>query len=265
MPDLGNKLKRAREKQGLSPREVEEKLKIRNKYITALEEEDFTVMPDKKFAQEVVLAYAELLNLDSKKVAGEFERAWVDANKAKAYIKDTFFDDKKIARFKYGKLTTALVAVLLIAVIFFFANNNIEDETNKVVQGTQDNEKAAFTEETLKPAPETGDKEDTTKENADTTEGIKANSERAPEAEQQLKLEISTPRGDCWLEVEVDGKRVVYRTVKQGADPLVFEGKEEIKVVFGNAAAVDVIINGRKLEQLGDFKEVVRKTFTPKE
>jgi len=59
-----------------------------------------------------------------------------------------------------------------------------------------------------------------------------------------------------------DDQVVFSRTVKKGEDMLVFEAVKEIRLVLGNAGAVDLIYNGRVLDSLGKIGDVVRPTFT---
>jgi len=71
---IGEILKQARTRQGLEIREVEERTKIRIKYLRALEAEDWEVLPSAAYAKGFLRTYAQLLRLDADVLVDEFRR-----------------------------------------------------------------------------------------------------------------------------------------------------------------------------------------------
>jgi cytoskeleton protein RodZ len=71
---VGSILRQARKRQGMDIGTVEERTKIRAKYLRALEEEDWEVLPGPAYARGFIRAYAELLGLDSEVLVEEFRR-----------------------------------------------------------------------------------------------------------------------------------------------------------------------------------------------
>lgn len=69
---IGEVLKRARTRQGIEIRTVEERTKIRTKYLRALEAEDWEVLPSPAYAKGFLRTYAQLLGLDADAVIDEF-------------------------------------------------------------------------------------------------------------------------------------------------------------------------------------------------
>ena len=66
MFEIGNSLREARVRQGLGYPEAELATKIRGKYIRALEEEDFDVLPSETYARGFLRSYADYLGLDGQ-------------------------------------------------------------------------------------------------------------------------------------------------------------------------------------------------------
>lgn len=64
MRELGRILQSARESLGLQLDEIEEKTKIRKRYLAALEEGNWTVLPGRVYARGFVRSYAEVVGLD---------------------------------------------------------------------------------------------------------------------------------------------------------------------------------------------------------
>ena len=65
----------------------------------------------------------------------------------------------------------------------------------------------------------------------------------------------------CWTEVTVDGKTVFEGLLEEGKTEN-WQGKESIVLRAGNAGALEVTVNGKKLGTLGDEGAVVERTFT---
>ena len=65
----------------------------------------------------------------------------------------------------------------------------------------------------------------------------------------------------CWTEVSVDGKSVFEGIIEKGKTES-WKGKESVVIRAGNAGALDVTFNGRKLGKFGDNGEVLERTFS---
>ncbi|MCL2336973.1 MAG: helix-turn-helix domain-containing protein, partial [Firmicutes bacterium] len=70
---LGEKLRTARKEKGLTLTEVETETKNRQKYILALEHEEFDVLPGKVYVKGFMRTYARFLGLDGDALVKEFE------------------------------------------------------------------------------------------------------------------------------------------------------------------------------------------------
>ena len=70
---IGYILKEARLKKDVSIEEVEEELKIRGRYLKALEEDNYELLPGKVYIKGFVKIYGEYLNLDVAELLEELE------------------------------------------------------------------------------------------------------------------------------------------------------------------------------------------------
>ncbi len=71
---IGEVLKQARARAGLDIRTVEERTKIRVKYLRALEDEEWDALPSPAYARGFLRTYAQLLGLDGEALADAFRR-----------------------------------------------------------------------------------------------------------------------------------------------------------------------------------------------
>ncbi|MGD0197761.1 MAG: helix-turn-helix transcriptional regulator [Solirubrobacteraceae bacterium] len=75
---IGAALREARERRGLSRAEVETRLKIRDRYLQAIEDESWDRLPGYAFARGFLRSYAQLLGLDGDALVAEFKRVAQD-------------------------------------------------------------------------------------------------------------------------------------------------------------------------------------------
>jgi cytoskeletal protein RodZ len=71
---VGSRLARARKKLKLTIEQVEEKTKVRSKYLRAIEADDWKSFPSRIYVLGFVRRYSEALGLDSREVLSEFKR-----------------------------------------------------------------------------------------------------------------------------------------------------------------------------------------------
>jgi cytoskeleton protein RodZ len=70
--EIGNSLREARLRQGLDLAEIEQATKIRSRYLRALEEEQFELLPAQTYVKGFLKAYADQLGLDGDLYVEEF-------------------------------------------------------------------------------------------------------------------------------------------------------------------------------------------------
>ena len=73
----------------------------------------------------------------------------------------------------------------------------------------------------------------------------------------QVELEAT---GDCWLEVQAEGKEI-FAGILKAKDKKTFEAKEKLIVTYGNIGVVKVVFNGEPVDLQGQHGVQV-KTYT---
>src|SRR5512133_3645174 len=77
MFEIGNSLREARLRQHLDFPEIEQATKIRGKYLRALEDEQFEILPAQTYVKGFLRSYAEYLGLDGQLYVDEFNSRYV--------------------------------------------------------------------------------------------------------------------------------------------------------------------------------------------
>jgi len=118
--ELGNSLREARVRQGLDFPQAELATKIRAKYLRALEEEQFDVLPAETYVKGFLHAYADFLGLEGQLYVDEYESrfaadGFVDAPayRSRPRQRDLSFERRAVVLALVGM--TALAALVIVA------------------------------------------------------------------------------------------------------------------------------------------------------
>jgi cytoskeleton protein RodZ len=110
MFDIGASLREARTRRGLSLDDVTAGLRIRERYVTALEEERWELMPGEAYAKGFLRMYAEFLGLDGSLYVDEYNER-VAAHQEEAFVPESLATAKGRKRL----LTRTIVGVVAVA------------------------------------------------------------------------------------------------------------------------------------------------------
>lgn len=240
---IGEALRNARNEKGYSLKYLEEATKIRAKYLEALENENFDILPGPVYAKAFLRTYAKYLELDTEEIMAEYnglsnnndtqppaeETKHIDLEQSSAVAK----------RWKY--------VVAGLAIVSLFAFNAIYNKS----QGRD-----------IKPElPKTAQKQPNTQEPSPgnlKTPSKDTNNEKDQGVRVVLKV---NDQQQSWMQVEADGNTVFSGLVGPG-EMKDFKAQEKIFLHVGNAGAVEVNVNGKNLGRLGENGKVVKIPFT---
>jgi cytoskeleton protein RodZ len=136
VPDIGNILREARIRRGLSVTDVEDVTKIRGKYIEALEENDFEVLPGPTVVKGFLRSYAIFLKLDPDLVLHEYRSLYesrredigaplrTDLTQQRRTQTSAERKKKRTRRTQRGYVAAALFAILVIIFIAWLGARN---------------------------------------------------------------------------------------------------------------------------------------------
>lgn len=116
MLSVGTILKKEREKKGLLLIDIEKQIKVREKYLKAVEEEDWSYFSSKIYITGILKNYSRVLNLDHKKILAFFRRDYErkEEVKFKKKITSTYLTSETKIFLKFG-----LIILTLFFIIYF--------------------------------------------------------------------------------------------------------------------------------------------------
>lgn len=133
---IGQKLAQAREALGLSIGEVAERLKLSARQIEALEQDDYTNLPEPVFVRGFLRSYARFLNLDEASIVADLDTALPkleDESKTESSIKVSKKTQPHKAPTKISpKLIIAVLIILIVGAVLAFQFKLFDSSSSKI-------------------------------------------------------------------------------------------------------------------------------------
>jgi cytoskeletal protein RodZ len=222
--EIGNSLREARLRQQLEFPEIEQSTKIRAKYLRALEDESFDVLPAQTYVKGFLRTYADYLGLDGQLYVDEYNSRYVVGEDEPPVLKPVRRQaSPAIARVQTRGVVVALgaigiVAGLVIAAFKFSGNDHERVPGLNVPRQTVKQQKPP------------------------------AATAARPKRRQPVKarLVLVARNGSCWLRVQrgsASGPQVYEGTLEEGQQQIFVAPR--IYVRMGNPVALEATLNGK--------------------
>lgn len=126
MFEIGTSLRDARVRQDISLQQAEDETKIRVKYIQAMENEDFGVLPTGTYVKGFLRTYAEYLGLDFQILLDEYNDRYDSGEAQEHVIQPPRTARPKGSRKRHNFLIVAILAVAIVIVLAYLGSGNEE-------------------------------------------------------------------------------------------------------------------------------------------
>lgn len=253
-PTVGASLRAAREAQGLSIQDVARQLRLMNRQIVAMENEDFSSLGQPVFARGFVRNYARLLGLDAQALlhtmGGHVEP--VDVIQVPAVVLPG-------AWFTSGWLIAGLVALLVLTALpiglYAWLGSDADEVVLTHVPQPQRSAPAVAVAVPASPitekTPEIPASILNTESDAAGVSSVAPPTESVPSVpasaviQREMRFEFAD---DAWLEVKDGTGKVLYRHMNGRGSNLSLTGQPPLSLVIGNATQVSMTYGGRPLD-----------------
>jgi cytoskeleton protein RodZ len=285
--DIGSKLRAARERKGVSLRQIADRTKIAVAVLEALERNDISRLPGGIFSRAFVRSYAQEVGLDPETTIqdfiGQFPQDSVTAGHPRAGQSEDvelFESDRRMAS---SALWILLVSIPLAGGVLYFTMSDRgtgtatsppatattpapESPRGIKAPGESAPAPAVATEASTAPVPPAG-----AAAPAESSLATPASQGAAPLAplaaptggvsDDSLTITLAARR-PVWVSATVDGRKSIGRLLQPGQQETV-EVKREMVLTAGDAAAVKMMLNGAEARALGKIGEVITARVTP--
>lgn len=131
-PRIGAALREERERQGLTLEDLEERTKIRTRYLRALENEDWDILPGPTYVRGFLRTYADTLGLDPEDLVDDYREEF-EAPQPRAGLPESVLSERRALNgrrsgFDRRWLIAALVAGLVALLLILGLSGGSEDE-----------------------------------------------------------------------------------------------------------------------------------------
>lgn len=249
----GHLLKQARKRKRRKYTKLSSELRIPEKYLEALENDDYSSLPGSTYVRGYLRSYAKKLDLDPEIVIGGYER----------YLKDRRREEKtenKKEKTQHDKKSTPLI--LLFVLIFFcvisllfFLNStgepkilgkeinelNLENQQVKVENVLS----SAVKDTSIIPIQDRLDIEEENKIQSKVSLTRQINLDLRKETKQVNILRLSF-FGECWIEILEKDSVLEYKLAKAGT-ALEIRGKGPFKVILGDSRKAKLFYNDKQI------------------
>ena len=254
----GQLLKEARKKTRRRYKRLSSELGIPEKYLEALEENNFSIMAGPTYVKGYLRAYAKKLDLDPKTVITAFDRYLKDQRRLekKGIKKEQKKETKKKFSYIYALIFFLIASITLLIAFIPERNNDSEKKEDRSFSETEiQNLNDIPPILNTKPALSIELEQDTSQNIPDLNiqEEVIASEITDDVKDETNKLSIETINtiemnfsGDCWIELMDKNGIIEYRLAKAGTS-MFFEGLGPFKLLIGNSKRVELFYNDVKV------------------
>jgi hypothetical protein len=229
MFEIGNSLREARLRQGLDLAEIEQATKIRSRYLRALEDEQFEMLPAQTYVKGFLKAYADQLGLDGDLYVEEFNSRYATGDEEQPMPHAGGGSWPRPVRFQSSAVLISLTAIGLATALVVLAWRFGATEEPEDIPG-------------LPPAASEQSGKQTTRARARAGQGAK---QAGPT--RRIKLVAVAARGNCWLEVHrgSDAGELLWGGTLERGQRQEFTGRR-LWINMGAPANLVLRVNGKR-------------------
>lgn len=247
-PSIGQALRSARFDAGLSVEDVSRSTRVRVPIVRAIEADDFSRCGGDVYARGHLRTLARVVGLDPDELVARYDAE--HGGKPTPTEPVTLFDAERVRpeprRPNWTAAMVAAIAVVLGFVAFTYATGGKDDSSGPVA----DDLPATTPTPTAEPTRPADPRPDPT------------DSAVAAAPADKVTVKLIAESDSSWVSVRGGDGEVLHEGVLQRGDSRTLVDDERIDLVVGNAGAVELFVNGKRVEKVGEKGEVQRLTYT---
>jgi cytoskeletal protein RodZ len=223
MFEIGTSLREARLRQGLDFPELEQATKIRGKYLRALEDEEFEILPAQTYVKGFLRAYADYLGLDGQLYVDEYNSRYVVGEEDAPFRHRRTSSPTRSPRVQSRVVVLTLLGIALVTALVIVAWTRGSPQPQQVV---------GLTQQSSTPATPV-----------------------APPKAKLVRLAVRASNGASWIRVWQNSRPVFAGWVDLGTTR-VFRGRT-IRLDARTPSALTLRLNGKPAEFPAGTRDVV--------
>lgn len=241
--DFGAELREARERKGITLRQISGITRISMRALEALERNDVSRLPGGIFTRGIIRSYSQEVGLDPDQTTRDFLTQFpTEAEPYSPQVAEDSFESRQ-------RIAAALVGIVILAVVIggasllYFSLRGGRASRAAAIPAAADQQ----------PAPTSGAAPRT---NAPAIPAPGNANGRVPPANPESLTLVVSPRAQCWVALTADGQKQFGRVLAAG-DRETAQARNDLVVEVGDAAVFQYSINDFPGKTLGVSGQVV--------
>lgn len=268
MMEIGERLREAREAAGITLDSLQETTKIQKRYLMAIEQGNFHILPGKFYARAFIKEYALAVGLNPTELLNEFgeEVPQAETKQTEQYTRmqrSRRADNASKSPAILSVIPAIIVALLIIGIIFVAItlyqksmvdknpDTNNEQGQNEIIRNPNEGNKDSNNEESINGNEDNGNQNDQeSNSNTSDSENEDSNSEsgentltlintgtgQKPESTFELKSTDDTltltfePIGESWLDIINENSETLFQGMTKENEPIELDITEQNKI-----------------------------------
>lgn len=291
MNGIGQTLKEAREKKGLTLDDLQQTTKIQKRYLIAIEAENFDALPGDFYVRAFIQQYAKVVDLDGDELLAQLEeKTGIKTETPVAHETTTRTEAVRIEQAEkndfLGKLMNYLPTIIIVIVVVAILgtiyvvawgnhskNTESQSSSSQTVSVSSDVKKKKSSASTSSAKKTTRSKMPSAKKKSaastkQTIENVSSEGSKfvydVKNAADKNKLELSVSGSAAWSAVSSNGSQVWQGTLNDGGSHTVElpESTTTITISLGNSNSTSLKLNGKKFDYKKENDTLTVRTIT---
>lgn len=250
---IGRALQQARIAAGLTVDDVSTATRVRIAIVHAIEKDDFAPCGGDVYARGHIRTLARAVRLDPAPLLAQFDSE--HGGRPAPTTAAPLFEAERIRPERRGPNWTAAMVAAIVVVIGFvgvtlFDDGDDEGSRTQVAEGS-----TPTAGKTDKPTPKADKPKSSPK--AEASESAIAAAPR-----DKVTVQVSAVDGRSWISAKDHNGRLLFDGLLKQGDSKTFQDKQKIDLVLGDAGAIQLYVNGKKIKDEFRSGAVERLTYT---
>ncbi|MFF9315363.1 helix-turn-helix domain-containing protein [Streptomyces sp. NPDC014748] len=252
-PSIGRVLKDARLAAGLTVDEISTATRVRIAIVHAIEADDFAPCGGDVYARGHIRTLARAVHLDPAPLLDQY--AAEHGGRPAPTPAAPLFEAERIRPERRGPNWTAAMVAAIVVVIGFVGFTAVKggggdsSDTTQLAEGA-----TASTGTSAAPAPKKTKPAD--------PKPAPSDSAIAAAPQDKVTVQVSAPNGRSWISAKDHNGRMLFDGLLNKGESKTFQDNTKINLILGDAGAIELYVNGKKIEDQFQPGAVERLTYT---
>ncbi|MFE8949631.1 helix-turn-helix domain-containing protein [Streptomyces sp. NPDC003233] len=251
---VGRALQQARIAAGLTVDDVSTATRVRIAIIHAIEADDFAPCGGDVYARGHIRTLAKAVHLDPAPLITQYDAE--HGGRPAPTPAAPLFEAERIRPERRGPNWTAAMVAAIVVVIGFVGftavkgGNSGNDAKSQVAGGGG----TPAASKSASPTPK--------KDKPATPSTAPSDSAIAAAPQDKVTVQVSAPNGRSWISAKDHNGRMLFDGLLSKGESKTFQDSSKINLILGDAGAIELYVNGKKIEDNFQAGQVERLTYT---